>query len=323
MIRSGSARTARPTSRSSISLRCGRSRTCSCFRPCDTVETVECWQLALRNAHAAQRARPDPPEPAAAARRIRRRQPLRRRRLRDRCPPRRRTPRSRCSRPDSEVAIAVEARKLLPRAASPRGWCRCPASSCSSPPPAAERQRVVGTAPVRVAVEAAVRQGWDAVIGSDGAFVGMTGSAPAAATRTSTAISALPPSTSPRRRSPSWPRAEILHWTCAFICYQRRQIEHPVARRRAQGRRRYKPERRMHEMSVRVAINGFGRIGRNVLRAIVESGRKDIEVVAHQRSRAGRDQRPSAALRFHPRPLSRRGQGRRRHASIAAPARSR
>ena len=33
-------------------------------------------------------------------------------------------------------------------------------------------------------------------------------------------------------------------------------------------------------MSVRVAINGFGRIGRNVLRAIIEAGRKDIEVVA-------------------------------------------
>jgi len=33
-------------------------------------------------------------------------------------------------------------------------------------------------------------------------------------------------------------------------------------------------------MTVRVAINGFGRIGRNVLRAIYESGRKDIEVVA-------------------------------------------
>ena len=32
-------------------------------------------------------------------------------------------------------------------------------------------------------------------------------------------------------------------------------------------------------MAVRVAINGFGRIGRNVLRAIMESGRKDIEVV--------------------------------------------
>lgn len=33
-------------------------------------------------------------------------------------------------------------------------------------------------------------------------------------------------------------------------------------------------------MTVKVAINGFGRIGRNVLRAIMESGRKDIEVVA-------------------------------------------
>ena len=33
-------------------------------------------------------------------------------------------------------------------------------------------------------------------------------------------------------------------------------------------------------MSIRVSINGFGRIGRNVLRAIAESGRHDIEVVA-------------------------------------------
>jgi glyceraldehyde 3-phosphate dehydrogenase len=33
-------------------------------------------------------------------------------------------------------------------------------------------------------------------------------------------------------------------------------------------------------MTVKVAINGFGRIGRNILRAIFESGRKDIEVVA-------------------------------------------
>src|SRR6187455_1305711 len=32
-------------------------------------------------------------------------------------------------------------------------------------------------------------------------------------------------------------------------------------------------------MAIRIAINGFGRIGRNILRAIAESGRKDIEVV--------------------------------------------
>ena len=33
-------------------------------------------------------------------------------------------------------------------------------------------------------------------------------------------------------------------------------------------------------MSIRVSINGFGRIGRNILRAIIESGRDDIKVVA-------------------------------------------
>jgi glyceraldehyde 3-phosphate dehydrogenase len=33
-------------------------------------------------------------------------------------------------------------------------------------------------------------------------------------------------------------------------------------------------------MTVRVAINGFGRIGRNILRSLVEHGRTDIEVVA-------------------------------------------
>ncbi|MDA7424471.1 type I glyceraldehyde-3-phosphate dehydrogenase [Thalassococcus lentus] len=33
-------------------------------------------------------------------------------------------------------------------------------------------------------------------------------------------------------------------------------------------------------MTIKVAINGFGRIGRNVLRAIIESGRTDLEVVA-------------------------------------------
>ena len=32
-------------------------------------------------------------------------------------------------------------------------------------------------------------------------------------------------------------------------------------------------------MAIKVGINGFGRIGRNVLRAILESGRTDIEVI--------------------------------------------
>ena len=37
---------------------------------------------------------------------------------------------------------------------------------------------------------------------------------------------------------------------------------------------------RGNAMTVKVAINGFGRIGRNILRAIIESGRTDIQVVA-------------------------------------------
>ena len=50
-------------------------------------------------------------------------------------------------------------------------------------------------------------------------------------------------------------------------------------------------------MVTKVSINGFGRIGRLVLRAIVESGRKDVEVVVHQRPRAGGNQRASASFR--------------------------
>ena len=66
-------------------------------------------------------------------------------------------------------------------------------------------------------------------------------------------------------------------------------------------------------MSVRVAINGFGRIGRNVLRAIVEAERKDIKVVAINDLAPGRDQRASAALQLRAWPLSRRGDGQGRH----------
>src|SRR5580704_15170257 len=40
-----------------------------------------------------------------------------------------------------------------------------------------------------------------------------------------------------------------------------------------------RPPNEERNMSIRVGINGFGRIGRNVLRAIVEAGRHDIEIV--------------------------------------------
>ena len=48
--------------------------------------------------------------------------------------------------------------------------------------PADKQKAIIGNAPVKIAIEAAVRWGWDAVIGQDGAFIGMRGfgaSAPA------------------------------------------------------------------------------------------------------------------------------------------------
>jgi glyceraldehyde 3-phosphate dehydrogenase len=50
-------------------------------------------------------------------------------------------------------------------------------------------------------------------------------------------------------------------------------------------------------------INGFGRIGRNVLRAIYRVRPQGHRSRRHQRSRPGRDQRPSAALRQRAWPL--------------------
>ena len=60
--RSASARTGRPTSRSSSSPRCGRSRTSTCVRPADANETALAWHFALTQTETPDGAR------AAAAR---------------------------------------------------------------------------------------------------------------------------------------------------------------------------------------------------------------------------------------------------------------
>ena len=81
----------------------------------------------------------------------------------------------------SEVEIAMAAADKLAAANIRAAVVSAPCFEAFAAQPAAYREAVLGTAP-RVGVEAAVRQGWDALIGSDGAFVGMTGfgaSAPA------------------------------------------------------------------------------------------------------------------------------------------------
>ena len=74
----------------------------------------------------------------------------------------------------SEVAIAVEAQKLLRGSGVQARVVSVPCFELLRAQPAAVRREVIGAAPVRVAVEAAIRQGWDEIIGSNGAFVGMT-----------------------------------------------------------------------------------------------------------------------------------------------------
>jgi transketolase len=144
------------------------------FRPCDAVETLECWQLALL-------ARTSPSVLALT------RQNLPQLRTgvaaENYCaagayellPAEGGAVRVSLFASGSEVAIAVEARKLLAARGIAARVVSVPCFELFLAAPATQQRAVVGTAPVRIGIEAAIRQGWDAVIGSDGLFVGMSG----------------------------------------------------------------------------------------------------------------------------------------------------
>ncbi len=74
----------------------------------------------------------------------------------------------------SEVSLAVEAAKLIAERGVSARVVSVPSFELFREAPAARRQSVLGSSKVRVGVEAAVRQGWDEIIGSDGVFVGMS-----------------------------------------------------------------------------------------------------------------------------------------------------
>jgi transketolase len=143
------------------------------FRPCDAVETIECWQLALETASG----------PSVLAL-TRQNVPQLRHGLdhENRCA---------CGAYElvaaengaaavslfstgSEVSIAVAARKLLAERGVSARVVSVPCFELFLAAPQAERAAAIGDAKVNVAVEAGIRQGWDAIIGSDGAFVGMS-----------------------------------------------------------------------------------------------------------------------------------------------------
>jgi transketolase len=150
------------------------------FRPCDAVEVTECWELALN--------RIDGPTVLALTRQN--------------------LPQLRTSAPNdnpcahgayelvaaqgdakvslfasgSEVEIAVAAQKQLAERGIASRVVSVPSLELLLAQPPERRKAIIGNAPVKIAIEAAVRWGWDAVIGPDGEFVGMHGfgaSAPA------------------------------------------------------------------------------------------------------------------------------------------------
>jgi transketolase len=141
------------------------------FRPADAVETAECWQLALENATgptvlALSRQNLTPVRTVANADNL-------------------------CSHggyelvaakgearvslyaSGSEVEIAVAAQKQLAGAGIATRVVSVPSLELLLAQPADRRSAIVGGAPVKIAIEAAVRFGWDAVIGPDGVFIGM------------------------------------------------------------------------------------------------------------------------------------------------------
>ncbi len=142
------------------------------FRPCDAVETVECWQLALE-------ARETPSILALTRQSL----PQLRRTLdqQNRCAagayeisPAQGQAQVSIFATGSEVSLAVEAQKLLQAKGVAARVVSVPCFELLFAASEEARRAVIGDAPVKVAVEAAIRQGWDAIIGSDGMFVGMS-----------------------------------------------------------------------------------------------------------------------------------------------------
>jgi transketolase len=142
------------------------------FRPCDAVEVAECWELALNRTNG----------PTVLA--------LTRQNL-----PQLRTTtpaENPCSHggyelvaardanvslfaSGSEVEIAVAAQKQLAERGIASRVVSVPSLELLLAQPVERQKAIIGNAPVKVAIEAAVRWGWDAVIGQDGIFIGMHG----------------------------------------------------------------------------------------------------------------------------------------------------
>jgi transketolase len=146
------------------------------YRPCDTIETAECWQLAIESEHS----------PSVLALTRQNLPQLRKdAEATNQCTagayeiaPAQGKAQGKAQvslfASGSEVAIAIAAQRLLAERGVAARVVSVPCLDRFLAQPAEPRRSVIGDAPVKVAVEAGIRQGWDAVIGTDGAFIGMT-----------------------------------------------------------------------------------------------------------------------------------------------------
>ncbi|MET0968873.1 MAG: transketolase [Tardiphaga sp.] len=141
------------------------------FRPADVIETAECWQLALDNTQG----------PTLLALSRQNLAPVRTVHHADNlCAtggyelvPAKGTAQVSIFASGSEVEIAVAAQKQLADKGIAARVVSVPSLDLLLAQPEDKRDAIIGDAPIKIAVEAAVRFGWDAVIGPKGTFIGM------------------------------------------------------------------------------------------------------------------------------------------------------
>ena len=150
------------------------------FRPADAVETAECWEAALKSRAA--------PSVMALSRQktpaVRTEASAENQSAKGAYELRAASGKAQVTifASGTETGLAVQARELLEAAGIATRVVSTPCWELFEAQSPAYRKRVVGDAPVRIAIEAGVRMGWDRFIGEDGLFIGMTGfgaSAPA------------------------------------------------------------------------------------------------------------------------------------------------
>jgi transketolase len=142
------------------------------FRPADPTETAECWQIAVKSKT----------HPSALALTRQNLTPVRTEYSeKNLCELGAYTLAGKADAKvtifasGSEVELAVAARATLEAKGVSVRVVSVPCTELFFEQPEAYRKEVIGNSPVKIAVEAAVREGWDAFIGPEGTFVGMKG----------------------------------------------------------------------------------------------------------------------------------------------------